>query len=252
MLSPAGASDRPPLRQVRFERPEHLKLSERIAQQILEQIADGALRPGDRLPTENQLLAQLGVGRSTLREALRSLSGMGVLDIRHGHGVYVANGAAQAGLRQLDWALLLGSREMLDLLEARTALEIQIAAMAAERATGADLESMAACLVRLQEASTRQEEYAADVDFHLAVAQATQNDVFVRLIRTLRDLIQRMLWQVAAERARRVEEHEGILRAIEQRDPEAAAAAVREHFRLTVVRVRGQLNSGAQGPGART
>jgi GntR family transcriptional regulator, transcriptional repressor for pyruvate dehydrogenase complex len=237
-------------RDVRFERPDRLKLSERIAQQILGQIADGALRPGDRLPTEHRLLEQFGVGRSTLREALRSLSGMGVLDIRHGHGVYVADGAAQAGLRQLDWALLLGSREMLDLVEARKALEIQIAALAAERATQAELDSMAGCLARLRAARTRQEEYAADVDFHLAVARATQNDVFVRLIRTLRDLIQRMLWQSPAQRAGRVEEHERILRAIARRDPEAAAAAAREHFRETEARARALLDGAAQRPGA--
>ncbi len=231
---------------VRFEQPDHLKLSERIAQQILGQIADGTLRPGDRLPTEAQLLQQLGVGRSTLREALRSLSGMGVLDIRHGHGVYVAHGAAQAGLRTLDWALLLGSREMLNLVEARKALEIQIAVLATERATAADLACMRTCLERLRAATTRQEEYAADVDFHLAVAQATQNDVFVRLIRTIREMIQRMLWQSPAQRASRVDEHERILRAIECRDARGAAQALQEHFVETEERARALLREAAQ------
>src|SRR3982074_232436 len=118
---------------IHLEQPERLKLSEQIAQQILGQIADGTLKPGDRLPTEPHLLEQLGVGRSTLREALRSLSGMGLLDIRQGQGVCVGSAASSVGLRRLDWALLLGSREMLNLVEARKALEIQIAALAAER-----------------------------------------------------------------------------------------------------------------------
>src|SRR4029077_11258228 len=100
-----------------LERPDHLKLSEQIAQQILGQIADGTLQPGDRLPTESQLAEHLGIGRSTLREALRSLSGLGGVEIRHGHGVYGAAEASSAGLRRLDWALLLGSREMLNLVE---------------------------------------------------------------------------------------------------------------------------------------
>jgi GntR family transcriptional repressor for pyruvate dehydrogenase complex len=218
-------------------------------QQILGQIADGALRPGDRLPTESQLLGQLGVGRSTLREALRSLSGMGVLDIRHGHGVYVADGAAQSGLRRLDWALLLGSREMLNLVEARKALEIQIAQLAAERATESDLACMRGCLDRLREAITRQDEYAADVDFHLAaVAQATQNDVFVRLVRTIRELIQHMLWQSPARRSSRVEEHARILRAIEDGDPVAAAQAVHEHFYETEERARALLRETTRVP----
>jgi GntR family transcriptional repressor for pyruvate dehydrogenase complex len=235
-------------REVHFEQPDHLKLSERIAQQILGQIADGALRPGDRLPTESQLLGQLGVGRSTLREALRSLSGMGVLDIRHGHGVYVADGAAQSGLRRLDWGLLLGSREMLDLVEARKALEIQIAQLAAERATESDLVCMRGCLDRLRAATTRQDEYAADVDFHLAVAQATQNDVFVRLVRTIRELIQHMLWQSPAQRASRVEEHARILRAIEDRDQVAAAQAIHEHFHETEERARALLREATRVP----
>jgi GntR family transcriptional repressor for pyruvate dehydrogenase complex len=221
-----------------LERPDHLKLSEQIAQQILGQIADGTLQPGDRLPTESQLVEHLGIGRSTLREALRSLSGMGVLEIRHGHGVYVAAEASSAGLRRLDWALLLGSREMLNLVEARKALEIQIAALAAERAAPADLGRMAICLDRLRSARTRQDEYEADVDFHLAVAHATHNEVFVRLVRTMRELIQRMLWQSSAQLPSRLAEHELIFDAIQRKDSEAAAQAVRVHFLETEERAR--------------
>jgi GntR family transcriptional repressor for pyruvate dehydrogenase complex len=228
-----------------LERPDHLKLSEQIAQQILGQIADGTLHPGDRLPTESQLVEHLGVGRSTLREALRSLSGMGVLEIRHGHGVYVSAEASSAGLRRLDWALLLGSREMLNLVEARKTLEIQIAALAAERAAPADLERIASCLERMRTAHTRQDEFEADVDFHIEVAHATGNDVFVRLVRTIRELIQRMLWQSPAQLPSRLAEHERIFDAIQRKDPEAASQAVREHFRETEERARTLLDGRA-------
>jgi GntR family transcriptional repressor for pyruvate dehydrogenase complex len=236
---------------IHLEQPERLKLSEQIAQQILGQIADGTLRPGDRLPTENQLLEQLGVGRSTLREALRSLSGMGLLDIRHGQGVFVAMDASHVGLRQLDWALLLGSREMLNLVEARKVLEIQIAALAAERATPADLERMAACLQDMRSARVRQTLQEADVAFHLALAEASQNDVFVHIIRTIRELVRRMLWQSPATRAGRVTEHERILRAVRAGDAEAATQAMRDHFHETEERARAVLQ-GATAPRART
>ncbi len=100
----------------------------------------------------------------------------------------------------------------------------------------------------MRAATTRQDEYAADVDFHLAVAQATQNDVFVRLVRTIRELIQHMLWQSPAQRASRVEEHARILRAIEDRDQVAAAQAIHEHFHETEERARALLREATRVP----
>jgi GntR family transcriptional repressor for pyruvate dehydrogenase complex len=234
----------PKARAIQLDRPERLKLSEQIAQQLLGQIADGTLKPGDRLPTENRLLGQLGVGRSTLREALRSLSGMGLLDIRHGQGVFVAENASRIGLRRLDWALLLGSREMLNLVEARKVLEIQIAMLATERATADDLRRMTACLQEMRAAHTRQAVQAADVAFHVALAEATQNDVFVQIIGTIRELVQRMLWQSPASKAVRVAEHERILRAIKAGEATGAGEAMRDHFRETEQRARAALGDG--------
>jgi GntR family transcriptional repressor for pyruvate dehydrogenase complex len=216
---------------IHLDQPERLKLSEQIAQQILGQIADGTLRPGDRLPTESQLAEQLGVGRSTLREALRSLSGMGLVDIRHGQGVFVAMDASHVGLRRLfDWALMLGSREIVNLVDARRVLEIQIAALATERATPADLGRLAACVQDMRAARTRQALHEADVAFHLALAEASQNDVFVHIVRTLRDLVQRMSRQSPNTRAARLAEHERILRAVMAGDVEGASQAMRDHF----------------------
>ena len=113
------------------------KLAETVAQQILEAVRD--LPAGTRLPPERELTTQLGVGRSTVREALNGLAMMGVVEIRHGQGVFVADRPAIAG----DAERSLPSKEVTDeLLEARRIVEVELARLAAERRTEADLAKM--------------------------------------------------------------------------------------------------------------
>lgn len=195
-------------------------------------------RPGDRLPSEGELRQHLGVGRASLREALLRLAGMGVLDIRHGSGVYVVENIASAGLSRLDWSLMLASWQVLNLIEARILLEVQTAALAAERATAADLEAIRACLARLRASATRAEYIQADLEFHRAVARGMHNDVLVRLLHTIRDLTERTVWQSPTPKEAGVAQHEGIFRAIEAGDPSTARETMHAHLHEVEARTR--------------
>jgi GntR family transcriptional repressor for pyruvate dehydrogenase complex len=233
---------------VAWERPKRQKLSEQIAEQILGQIASGTYPPGEKLPSEEELRRQLGVGRASLREAMLRLAGMGVVDLRHGSGAYVVEHIASAGLSRLDWSLMLESRQVLSLIEARKLLEVQIAALAAERATDDDLAAMRACLVRLRASPTRAEYIRADLEFHLAIARGTHNDVLARLLHTIRDLTERTVWQSPTPKAEGVVQHEGIFAAIAARDPSAAREAMYAH--LDEVESRARQLAAPPGPPA--
>jgi GntR family transcriptional repressor for pyruvate dehydrogenase complex len=214
------------------------KLSEKIAEQLLGQIASGAYQAGDRLPSEADLRRHLGVGRASLREALLRLAGMGVLDIRHGSGVYVVPRLAAAGLSRLDWSLMLESRQVLNLIEARQLLEVQTAALAAARATADDLAAMRAGLDRMRAGPTWAEYIQADLEFHRAIARGTQNDVLVRLLHTLRDLTERTVWQSPTTMPEGIVQHEGIYRAIAARDAAGAREAMYAHLHEVEIRAR--------------
>jgi GntR family transcriptional regulator, transcriptional repressor for pyruvate dehydrogenase complex len=153
---------------LRIEQAPRRKLAETVAQQVLEAVRD--LPPGTRLPSERELTQQLGVGRSTVREALQGLAMMGVIEIRHGQGVFVADRPAIAG----DAERSLPPKEVTDeLLEARRIVEVELARLAAERRTENDLAKMQSLL------DTHREDLAAGrgpimqaSQFHLLVADA--------------------------------------------------------------------------------
>ncbi|MBT7550029.1 MAG: FadR family transcriptional regulator, partial [Gemmatimonadetes bacterium] len=122
-------------------RPVHrTSVSDDIVAQLTDLIARNVLKPGDRLPPERELCKQFGVGRSSLREALRSLSVMGILDGRIGEGTFVCDNS-QYLERALQWGFRLDGKKLQDLSETRLMLESQNVFLAAERATETDLEA---------------------------------------------------------------------------------------------------------------
>ena len=125
-----------------FTRVPRLSLSDHIVEQIADQIARGALKPGDRIPSEKQLCEKFGVGRTSVREALRSLSVMGVLESHMGDGTFVASNASRFLERSFHWGLLLNPKVAGDLIETRLMLESHTAYLAAAKATLEDLERM--------------------------------------------------------------------------------------------------------------
>lgn len=152
-------------------------LAAQAAQLLLTRIKDGEWALGQRLPGETTLAAQLGVGRSTLREAIRELAGKGVLDSRQGAGVFVtALDVAE------DWDTVLRSANIASVIEARIAIEAEGAALAATRRTPADLRTIRRTLAaRGVTGQSVPEHVDADMAFHRAVIAAAHNDVLIQL-----------------------------------------------------------------------
>ncbi|MCX7889338.1 MAG: FadR family transcriptional regulator [Rhodobacteraceae bacterium] len=208
--------------------------SELVVQRILDLVRGGHLGAGDRLPPERDLAVQLDVSRPTVREALRALSILGVLEIRHGGGVYVTSLDASELLSPLDFFVTLNAQNMSELFDARIQYEPMIAALAAERLTEAALGRLQE-LVDDQIANPEDLElfHDTDVEFHKTILEASGNLFLTRigkLLQVLGDQGRQAFQKRRSIRAQSTEDHRVIMAALHARDPEAARRAMRQHM----------------------
>lgn len=220
---------------ITFEPVERISVSEEIARKVLDLINAGVLKPGDKLPSERELMEQLRVSRSSIREALRSLSLMGVLETRPGAGTYVTEHLVGFVAGQLEWAKLLGKRNIIELLEVREPLEIHAAGLAAQRATPDYIAQLYAALT-LYADTTRpaQERMDADILFHNIIAEMTGNSVLHYLLRLFHDVLRTYALQQQVGFSTKTpaeEDHLQIVKAIEAGDEIGARAAMAAHLR---------------------
>lgn len=231
-------------------------LSDEIVGQIIDLISRDVLKPGDRLPPERSLCKQFGVGRTSLREALRTLSVMGILEPRVGEGTFVSDNTGRYLEKSLSWGLLLDPKEVTDLVETRLMLESRNVFLAAGRATEADLRELDRTIHGIEASLNRPGEFLEfDVQFHLAIARATQNSILRNLLVMIRNYLQEWIGASLEEpathtvevRARMsVEEHVKIVRAIRKRDAEAAQRAMEEHIRSSSVDLRARIDGDSE------
>lgn len=211
---------------------ETRKLYRQVADSIMASIKTGDYKPGSRLPSERDLAAAYKVSRPTVREAMIALEIRGLVESRHGSGIYITeHPPAQMGADDLD----IGAFE---LTEARRLFEGEAAALAATTITDeqlAELETIIAEMVK--ENHRRQTGETADRQFHVAIARATRNTAITTVIENLWDIRYKSpLCRHMLERARsagvqpRISEHRRILAALRKHDPKAARAAMRDHL----------------------
>lgn len=215
------------------------KIYEEIANQIKEQLVSGVLKPGDKLPSTKELTERYAVGRSTVREALSALKAWGFIDIRQGEGCYVKEvNVSEVGKPDFQ-TLIMNKQTILELIEARKALEVSNAALAAEKRTEADLIALDAILQQMQlNLGNEAEGEQADFQFHLKLANATQNTIMVRLLETISGQM-----ETAIRETRRLQmyanrqvseklwsEHQQIYDAVKQGDARKAEEAMRHHL----------------------
>lgn len=216
-----------------LERVPRRRLYEQIAQQLLAHIRVAGLRPGDRLPAERELAAQLGVSRASLAQALVALEILGVVSVRHGNGAVILSLISD---QQVVDALRAHTSRLPDIIEARAALEVKLAALAAERRTDTDLQAIDDALTAMAadiEAGGRGIE--GDEQFHAAVTEAGHSPLLGRLMREISDLVLETRVESLGQPDRPLQSlagHRLIADAIRAGDPAAAAAAMEDHITL--------------------
>ena len=159
-------------------------ISDEIVDQLVSLISRNELKPGERLPPERDLCRQFGVGRTSLREALKSLATLGIIEGRVGEGTFISRDSSRHLERTLQWGLLLDDKGIEDLIETRLMLECQPADAAATRAQKQDLLDIRQAVDRLESSLGDQSLFLEqDLAFHLAIAKATGNTILYNIFR---------------------------------------------------------------------
>lgn len=221
-----------------WEPVHRVRTHELVMAQIEQRIAAGQLRPGDKLPSERELSALLGVSRPSLRESLRVLEALGVVDIRPGGGAVLQSSPGGGLVSLLKLQLALAHFSWTDVLETRLALETWSVREAARRSTDADHRDLVAILDSMESPSIETAEFnRLDAEFHVRISQSTGNALNAHLMGSLRSAIHQQMiemyaalddWQTTAAVVRR--EHREILAAIVNRDQALAVQRMQAHI----------------------
>ncbi len=224
---------------MRFEQMRRTVLVEQVIAEVTTQLQAGEWVVGQRLPSESQLAAELGVGRSTVREAVRALISNGLLESRQGAGTFVRAREPRSG----DLSARLRRAGVLEVYEARHGLELVAGRLAAVRRTDRDLSLLETALARRRRARSAGRVQAfvdADLDFHRGVVAAAHNPVLVDLFDAFLDVLRGALLDLAGDPVLRQDthpEHAALADAIRRGDQDAAVAATTGHLRGTEARL---------------
>jgi len=231
---------RPKSAETKIRRVTKLSISEEIAKQIMDLIADGSLKPGQRLLSERELCGLFGASRSSLREALRCLSIVGVLNARVGEGTSVAPDGSKFLRKIMEWRLISEKHDIEKLLEVRKALEGVCAANSAIHATPEEIAKAKRLIAQMKASLKDRKQFAVlDLEFHVMLANASGNPLLSDLISVIRSQLARSLpkvLQLPNAMPLSLKEHTAIVNGIERRDPEAARNAMHAHLDAVLVR----------------
>ncbi|MDR3543788.1 MAG: FadR/GntR family transcriptional regulator [Desulfosporosinus sp.] len=214
------------------------KIYEQIVDQIGLLVAEGQLKPGDRLPSERELVERFQVSRASIREAISALEVMGLIEVRSGEGTYIRQVNIDSVVAPLAWMLFIEKDTDLELYEARKILEVQAAGLAAERAEEDEISEMFEALeVMRMDLQIQRLGEDADHHFHYAIARATHNKILFRLMNTISDTMRKTL---KSSRSRLYEddstpeklykEHYRLYEAIKNHDVESAQKLMLDHL----------------------
>jgi len=227
------------------------KISDEIVEQIKSLIIEGNLKPGESLPPERALAKSLNVSRVSLREALNTLQGMGLLEIQQGNRTCVRPITTRSIHDPLVSFAKGSPANIMKVFEIRKYLELGSVSMAAERAGDQEIRRLESILKEMEEDLTKNRLGAkADLEFHTALAEATHNEAYIHVMKTIYDLLQeelRIAWggifRKRDKRRNLFEQHKNILLAIKQRDPKKGREEALAHLKYVEENWQAALNA---------
>jgi GntR family transcriptional regulator, transcriptional repressor for pyruvate dehydrogenase complex len=217
-------------------------LPNEIVKSVTNLIMRGVWKPGDMIPSEKELANRFQVGRSTIREALKSLSMLGVLETRAGEGSIVQEPTSELLSGAFRWGLLLCERNLDDLVDVRVLIEVECARRAAQRRNTALIDQLNASIGDMDKFQTDHEAFLeSDTMFHMAIAKAAQNPIFDIMGSTIQSICR--IWYpstyfIPDTKSLTLTEHRAITEAISTGDPEKAALTMTEHLTAAGGRLR--------------
>lgn len=225
-----------------FESINTQKNYQQIIDQIQGMIMDGTFKNGDKLPPERQITEQLGVSRSSLREALKALEVLGLIESKHGGGSYITNNIGTAILKSISIDFRLNGGTVNDILELRYALELEAVKIVALRATDEEIKELEDIVDKMDQNQSEDEKVSLDIQFHNTLIKNTNNILFQIIADSISELMGlfikgiREIYNEDNEHMKTyyfVEQHKNIVNAIKKRNPDEAWKVMREHLKLT-------------------
>ncbi|MCE7982825.1 MAG: FadR family transcriptional regulator [Caldilinea sp. CFX5] len=215
-----------------------VNIKEQALEQLKQYIGSGSVQVGERLPSERELAERLGIARTSVREALKILESVGLVESRVGDGTYIT---AQIGAtigRTIGLGLMSWGGTIMEIMQARTMIEAEAARVAADQATDEDLQALSALLTQMEKAATFHDYLTADMNFHRRIGQATQNTIVAYIINNLIDLLEEAMRQSHGVDLPAMSEgnatHREIYLALKDRAPATANDAMRRHLEFSV------------------
>ncbi|WP_217567231.1 FadR/GntR family transcriptional regulator [Streptomyces sp. GbtcB7] len=207
-------------------------LASEVSRRLIDYLMSGEVEPGQRIPSERQLTEMLGVNRPTVREAIKSLGFLGLLEIRQSSGTYFRGPDSDVLYRLFELGLVLGERGSRDLLQARAELEVLVAGLAAEQRDEAGVELLRKRLTEMRDCADDAFP-EADMAFHAAVADVCGNVVLRDMLKGMRAMVQRgWINRTGSTRSRKIayDDHVPIFEAVKRADAPAARNAMARHM----------------------
>jgi GntR family transcriptional regulator, transcriptional repressor for pyruvate dehydrogenase complex len=209
-------------------------ITEEIISRIKALLANGKLKPGSKLPPERELSLILGVGRPALRQALKALATMGIIDSRVGRGTFINASSWELLAAPMDFMMLLNAVTIKELFEVRKALEVELSGLAAERATAQEISQLEAVVKKQESELSNPDEFLKlDVEFHSVIANGSRNILFWAILDNLRRLMiepRRQLLQSESDLSLSFTDHLSIFREIAARNKTGARNAMLKHL----------------------
>lgn len=224
-----------------FSPVKNTKVYELVIDQIKSMIVNGTLKRGDKLPPERELVEQLQVSRASIREAIRALQIIGLIECRQGEGNFIKDNFENSLFEPLSIMYLLGESKPLEILEVRRIIEIETAALAAKKITDTQLIELKGMIEEFRNNDDENENAKIDRELHYKIAIASGNFLIVSILAAVSSLIDAFIKDARSKiltgeknKIALAELHEDIYKALSEHDPSEAAYAMRKHFEFVI------------------
>jgi GntR family transcriptional repressor for pyruvate dehydrogenase complex len=218
---------------------KNTKVYEQVIEQIKEMIVNGTLKKGDKLPSERELSLTLNISRASIREALRSLEIIGLVQSRQGEGNFISDNFDNLLLEPLSMIFMLNNCDSLEILELREAIEMETAVLATDKVKEQDIEELSEIADKIKTCVNEGERVKYDKEFHYKIAKISNNVLIINILNTLSSLMDRFIQDAREKILTAVEnkdiineQHEEIIFAMKNKDRELARIAMKQHIQL--------------------
>ena len=215
------------------------KLYEQVIEQIKQMIVDGTLKKGDKLPSERDLVEKFNVSRASIREALRALQLVGLIDCKQGEGNFIKEDFEDSLVEPLSTIFILNNGTRREIFELRRILEVQTAALAAGKISDEEVDEIINIVEKLKHAETEEEKVKIDKEFHYKIAAAAKNSLILSILKSVSSLMEQFIKEARANILREnenrdiiIKQHEDICNALKEHDSKKAAHFMNKHIEV--------------------